>query len=668
MAEKFLDASRLGLKQLTSAGPLHFECEYSAIKTSLARSLLPEASGSRAATLESLLQRVFGLTMADSTLAFRVLVLRASIQTRLGAAHATDAFDSWSDAMARMEHLPPDAKHAKHMVQFALFCNERLADASAGSRTAPATFATSAVSCLLRAMAMGSPAARDRFPRVLHLVRNYPALRGLFTEHIRRIPAWMCLRWISQLLGELNSANRELVLPILEDISAEYPQALYYPMMASGNGLDLTKAREKHIVDQLQTNWPVLALFIAALDLLTHPDDRLKGQLQAVESFLKSDQLRAAEKAYDNMLSNCLDPALPGVGKYNAKFAGDWTKQVKEKLAKSGADLLQKKKSAADVAAFRASIGDSLKSARAKAGVLGGKTNLSNFSTWLADFNPATLGAHIEQHLEVPGQYSGLEKPDPTRHVRITSFGNEILVMRSLKVPKRLTIYGNDEREHKFLVKGYEDLRKDQRIEQLFSVMRTIMQREPACAANGLSIVTYEVIPMSVTVGVMQWVDDTKPLLDVLGCDAAYSSTIKALGAFQGDKWTETVKKPRDDVVKAFEEFQSKMPNTLLTTAFHKLVSSWDDYFAFRRRFCASISSLTICGYILGLGDRHLANILMRTTNGEAVGIDFDLCFGLSTQLLPTPELMPCRNPLLHLGDALLTVIVVVRALYCVAG
>ena len=39
--------------------------------------------------------------------------------------------------------------------------------------------------------------------------------------------------------------------------------------------------------------------------------------------------------------------------------------------------------------------------------------------------------------------------------------------MSSLRKPKRITIRGDDEREYMFLIKGGEDLRVDQRIEQV---------------------------------------------------------------------------------------------------------------------------------------------------------------------------------------------------------
>lgn len=50
-----------------------------------------------------------------------------------------------------------------------------------------------------------------------------------------------------------------------------------------------------------------------------------------------------------------------------------------------------------------------------------------------------------------------------------------------------------DTREYPFLVKFGEDLRQDQRIEQLFSLMNDIYKSDTVCANNGLEILTYQV-------------------------------------------------------------------------------------------------------------------------------------------------------------------------------
>ena len=65
--------------------------------------------------------------------------------------------------------------------------------------------------------------------------------------------------------------------------------------------------------------------------------------------------------------------------------------------------------------------------------------------------------------------------------------------MSSIRKPKRLTILGNDQKEYKYLVKGGEDLRLDQRVEQLFGVMNQVFARDPVCRQRKLRLRTYEV-------------------------------------------------------------------------------------------------------------------------------------------------------------------------------
>lgn len=69
--------------------------------------------------------------------------------------------------------------------------------------------------------------------------------------------------------------------------------------------------------------------------------------------------------------------------------------------------------------------------------------------------------------------------------------------MTSIRRPKRLIVRGNDERDHPFLVKGGEDLRQDQRIEQLFGVMNMILNQDTACSQRNLMLRTYQVVPIT---------------------------------------------------------------------------------------------------------------------------------------------------------------------------
>ena len=69
--------------------------------------------------------------------------------------------------------------------------------------------------------------------------------------------------------------------------------------------------------------------------------------------------------------------------------------------------------------------------------------------------------------------------------------------MTSIRKPKRITIRGDDEKDYMFLVKGGEDLRLDQRIEQLYASMNEILDQDPASSQRGLRLRTYQVIPMT---------------------------------------------------------------------------------------------------------------------------------------------------------------------------
>lgn len=47
-------------------------------------------------------------------------------------------------------------------------------------------------------------------------------------------------------------------------------------------------------------------------------------------------------------------------------------------------------------------------------------------------------------------------------------------------------------------------------------------------------------------------------------------------------------------------------------------------------------------GYILGLGDRHVENILLDKSTAELIHIDLGIAFELG-KILPTPETVPFR-------------------------
>lgn len=56
---------------------------------------------------------------------------------------------------------------------------------------------------------------------------------------------------------------------------------------------------------------------------------------------------------------------------------------------------------------------------------------------------------------------------------------------------------------------------------------------------------------------------------------------------------------------------------------------------------------MSMVGYIIGLGDRHLDNVLIDMTTGEVVHIDYNVCFekGECLSLSLLCPLTPARVP-----------------------
>jgi ataxia telangiectasia mutated family protein len=71
----------------------------------------------------------------------------------------------------------------------------------------------------------------------------------------------------------------------------------------------------------------------------------------------------------------------------------------------------------------------------------------------------------------------------------------------------------------------------------------------------------------------------------------------------------------------------------------HKNAIAW---FSTRLNYSRSVAVTSIVGHILGLGDRHVSNILLDKSTGEVVHIDLGIAFDQG-KLLPVPETVPFR-------------------------
>lgn len=94
----------------------------------------------------------------------------------------------------------------------------------------------------------------------------------------------------------------------------------------------------------------------------------------------------------------------------------------------------------------------------------------------------------------------------------------------------------------------------------------------------------------------------------------------------------------KDALVKCFRAIRQKFHPVLrhYFTERHKVPQAW---FEMRLRYSRSVAVSSIIGHILGLGDRHISNILLDNGTGEVVHIDLGIafeqvCLTLSAQVI----------------------------------
>lgn len=139
-------------------------------------------------------------------------------------------------------------------------------------------------------------------------------------------------------------------------------------------------------------------------------------------------------------------------------------------------------------------------------------TDLVRYSPWLAKFT----WCGEDNHLELPGQYTGDRYPIQSEHIKIIKFDEKMHVFTSLRMPIRIKIYCSNGKTYLYLVKYGEDMRQDERIQQIFHHMSDILKSDEKCRNQRLSIEGYRVIPISTVCGILSFVEHTTSIYDLV--------------------------------------------------------------------------------------------------------------------------------------------------------
>ncbi|XP_070708776.1 DNA-dependent protein kinase catalytic subunit [Pempheris klunzingeri] len=516
------------------------------------------------------------------------------------------------------------------------------------------------VESMLKALKMNSEEARLRFPRLLQIIESYPSeTLDLMTNKMMSVPCWMLIGWIGQMVALLDKPEAVAVQHCIGQIAECYPQAVVYAVMISSESYQFedsaTGYQLQEFVERIRSmldKGRAVKNFVDALQQLTNPEMIFKDWWDCVKNEMEKTSFdkKRMGNMYDEMYSSLGDRNKVGHGMFRKKFIQKFAKDVEKLLGPKGSKLFEKRKEKSFMRQVDA-LATSMRGFQREPG------NLKEYSPWLSEFKADPFS----NALEIPGQYDGRSKPLPEYHAKITGFDERVKVMSSIRRPKRLIIRGDDERDHPFLVKGGEDLRQDQRIEQLFAVMNILLSHDAACARKGLQLRTYQVIPITTRIGVIEWMENTCTLKEFLCGTMTEQEELRARRC--GDdynKWLSTFasnpnvpsvelyspaykKAKRAETVNNFLKVLQHVPGDLLKRAFLKMCNSPEAFLSLRSHFISSHALLCVSHWILGIGDRHLSNFMINMETGGMIGIDFGHAFGSATQFLAVPELMPFR-------------------------
>ncbi|XP_057593505.1 DNA-dependent protein kinase catalytic subunit isoform X2 [Hippopotamus amphibius kiboko] len=544
------------------------------------------------------------------------------------------------------------------------FCDQQLRREEEGPSVLEAaalhTYAALVVDNMLKALKLHSSEARLRVPRLLQVVAQYPEeTLSLMASKMPSVPCWQFIGWVSHMVALLDKEEAVAIQRTVEDLADHYPQAIVYPFTISSETYSFrdTSAghKNKEFVARVKAKLDragVVQDFIHALEQLSNPEMLFKDWTEDMMVELGKNPVnkKNVERMYKRMYATLGDPQAPGLGSFRRMFIQAFGKEFDKYFGRGGAKLPGMK--LRDFCAIISLLLERMSRGAKEPG------NLKECSPWLSDFRVELL----RDELEVPGQYDGRGKPMPEYHARIAGFDERVKVMASIRRPKRIVVRGHDAREFPFLVKGGEDLRQDQRIQQLLQVMNGLLVRDAACGQRGLRVTTYGVVPMTSRLGLIEWLENTCTLKELLLSSmsreekAAYSSDPQA-PAFEYRDWLRKMSgrgdvgayalmfrgASRTETVTAFRKRESKVPGDLLKRAFLKMSTGPEAFLALRSHFACSHAVLCVGHWVLGIGDRHLNNFMVRLDTGGAIGIDFGHAFGSATQFLPVPELMPFR-------------------------
>lgn len=476
--------------------------------------------------------------------------------------------------------------------------------------------------------------------RLLSLWFKYGAYRevdAVMVDGINAVSIDIWLQVVPQLIARIHESKvHDRMHDLLCRIAQNHPQALIFPLavtttMSSGQDVKIRKESAQRIMDHMRAKFSPLveqALIVAKelvrVAVLWHErwqagiekacslyfaEKNIEGMLEVLtplHKMMETGGETVNERTFIHQFGRELDDAL--------KWCNSYRRTKRETDLNQAWDLYY--------SVFR-------------------KINKQLPTSSTLDLQAVSTRLHRAGSMElaVPGTYRAGEDL-----VTIEAFNSTLTVIPSKQRPRKLTIKGSDGRNWEFLLKGHEDIRQDERVMQLLGLINGLLARDHETSDKDLSIRRYGVVPLNLNSGLIGWVPNHEAL-HVLIRD--YRETHKIIINIEHRLMLQMA--PDYDQltllqkVEVFNDAMSKTNGEDLKRVMwlkSKNAEAWLDR---RTNFTRSLATMSMVGYMLGLGDRHPQNLLLDSVSGKVLHVDFGDCFEVAIHRDKFPETIPFR-------------------------
>ncbi|XP_070498847.1 serine/threonine-protein kinase ATM [Chironomus tepperi] len=238
--------------------------------------------------------------------------------------------------------------------------------------------------------------------------------------------------------------------------------------------------------------------------------------------------------------------------------------------------------------------------------------------------------------------------------ITVQKWDQNVKSVGGINAPKRIEVLCSDGIKRPQLLKGKDDMRQDAIMQQIFGVVNKLLLLDKNMQKNNARIRTYKVVPFSRRSGILEWCANTTPIGCYLAGERGSDGRVINKGAheiYRPNDWSPALCMRKISEIPANADSEDKLEkfNEILShikpvfhNFFYEKFKNPGQHFEKRFAYTISVAVSSMIGYILGIGDRHVQNILIDLKTAELIHIDFGVAFEQG-KILPHPELIPFR-------------------------